>query len=487
MKALRALGMDGAVTYAFLARLTSIVGSVGTVLLIVRFLSPVEQGYYYTLLSLVSLQVVFELGFSFVIQQLAAHECIRLELGHDGSVRGDPQARARLASVLRLSVCWYTIAALAMAMVLAPLGVVFFSRCTAVGQAHIAWQGPWLAVVLASSTSLWCMPFYSFLEGCGHVRAVAAMRFRQAIAAALFAWAPLLVDRGLYSPALVIVGQIVTGLLYVATHRRLLTSLLRLRSCAVTIDWMREVWPFQWRIAVSWMCSYFTAQVFIPILFALRGPVEAGQLGMSLSITGYMVTLALVWTSTKSTPFGNLIARRAFQQLDQLFRRALGQSLMAFAAIAIAACAGAALLPFFAPRLAARLVSPPIFAVLVLAAGANCAIQSLATLLRSFKTEPFLVQSLIAAALTLAFAALTTSRWGNAGAALSYLVATAGFALPSALTILARARRGYLVATACASCGDETGCERRSNPSLSVGMGLSYLILQELGFTRGRR
>ena len=84
--------MDGAVTYAFLAQLTSIAGSIGTVLLIVRFLSPVEQGYYYTLLSLVSLQVVFELGFSFVIQQLAAHECVHLEFGPDGSVSGDPQA-----------------------------------------------------------------------------------------------------------------------------------------------------------------------------------------------------------------------------------------------------------------------------------------------------------------------------------------------------------------------------------------------------------
>src|ERR1700735_999366 len=126
MKALRALGMDGAVTYAFLARIAGIVGSTGTVLLIVRSLSPVEQGYYYTLLSLVSLQIVFELGFCFVIQQLAAHECVRLELHPDGSVTGDPKAHARLASALRLSVRWYTVAALAMALLLAPLGLVFF-------------------------------------------------------------------------------------------------------------------------------------------------------------------------------------------------------------------------------------------------------------------------------------------------------------------------------------------------------------------------
>ena len=216
------------------------------------------------------------------------------------------------------------------------------------------------------------------------------------------------------------------------------------RRGEAAIQWKREVWPFQWRIAVSWMCSYFAVQVFIPILFALRGPVEAGQMGMSLSITGYMTVLALAWTSTKSTPFGNMIARRAFQELDGLFRRALGQSLVAFAAIALAVCAGAALLPLLAPRLAARLVSPPVFAVLVMAAGANCAIQSLATLLRSFKTEPFLVQSLIVAALTLAFAALTAPRWGNTGAALSYLAATAFVGLPLALAIFLRTRRGYL-------------------------------------------
>jgi hypothetical protein len=212
----------------------------------------------------------------------------------------------------------------------------------------------------------------------------------------------------------------------------------------VAIQWKREVWPFQWRIAVSWMCSYFTVQVLIPILFALRGPLEAGQMGMALSITSYMTTLALVWTSTKSTPFGNMIARRAFEELDQLFRHALGQSLAAFAAIALAVCAGAALLPFIAPRLAARLVSPQILAVLVLAAGANCLVQGLATLLRSFKTEPFFLQSLVVASLSLVFTTLAAPRWGNAGAALSYLAATAIVGLPLALAIFLRTRRGYL-------------------------------------------
>jgi hypothetical protein len=437
------LGIDGAVAYTFLARAASIVGSIGTVLLIVRFLSPVEQGYYYTLLSLVTLQLVFELGFSFVIQQLAAHECVHLDLQPDGSVNGDAIAHARLASALQLSVRWYSVAAGAMVLILAPLGAFFFAR-HASGGVHVAWRGPWFSAVVASAASLWFMPFYSFLEGCGHVRAVAAMRFRQGVATAGCAWIPLLLGWGLYSPATAIIGYIGAGILFVAEHRRLLTNLLKFNCGEHAIHWNREVWPFQWRIAVSWMCTYLTAQVFIPILFALRGPIEAGQIGMSLSITAYMTTLALAWTSTKATPFGNLIARSAFEELDILFRKTLGQSLAVFGAGAIIACAGAALLPFIAPRLAARMVSPQLFAVLVLAAGANFVVQSLAIVLRSFKSEPFLVQSLVVAAVTLGLVAATASRRGSAGAAFSYLAAAAGLALPWAVAVFVRARKSYM-------------------------------------------
>ena len=444
MRALRALGMDGAVTYAFLARLANIAGSAGTVLLIVHYLSAAEQGYYYTLLSLVSLQIVFELGFSFVVQQLAAHECVHLELERDGTVRGDAAAHARLASALRLTVRWYTLAAVAMGLLLAPMGLVFFTRHAAPGTAHVDWQWPWIAAIVASVAGLWCVPYYSFIEGCGHVRAVAAMQLRQAIAYAGLAWTAMVLHHGLFAPALVIAGQVGIGLHFLFGHRRLLFGLLRHSSREAAIQWRSEVWPFQWRIAVSWMCSYFTVQILIPILFALRGPVQAGQVGMSLSISGYISVLALAWTSTKATPFGSLIARGEFERLAQLFRRAIAQSMAVFAAIALLALAAVALLPAAAPRLAARMVPVSLFALLVMGAAANHFTQNLAILLRSFKQEPFLAQSLVVAALNIALAAVAIPKFGALGAALSYLLATGGAGLPIAWIVYRRARRGYL-------------------------------------------
>src|SRR3974390_892169 len=67
----RRLGVDRAVAFTLVARAVQMLGSTGTVLLIVHFLSPIKQGYYYTLLSLVALQVIFEVGFAVVVLQMA--------------------------------------------------------------------------------------------------------------------------------------------------------------------------------------------------------------------------------------------------------------------------------------------------------------------------------------------------------------------------------------------------------------------------------
>ncbi len=249
LKALKALGMDGAVGYTFLARAAGIAGSAGTVLLVVRFLSPIEQGYYYTLLSLTGLQTIFELGFSFVILQLAAHESALLTIHPDGRIEGDRIALARLASVLRLTIRWYLRAAIALAFVLLPLGIVFFSEKTA----QVSWFGPWVAAALAVSATFLFTPLFSFLEGCNQVRQVARLRMFQALIVLAMSWAAIASGHGLYACALVNLGWIAAGAVFLARRHGLLLSLLRFSSGEDEISWRNEIWPFQWKIAVSWL------------------------------------------------------------------------------------------------------------------------------------------------------------------------------------------------------------------------------------------
>ena len=136
------LGVDRAVAFTVLARAWSSLAGIGTLLLIARYLTPAEQGFYYTFYSLVALQIVFELGFSTVILQVASHEAAHLEIAPDGVVTGPPEPHSRLADVLQKSVRWYTVGAVLMAATLIPVGLAFFRHAdrgpeAEIGRAHV--------------------------------------------------------------------------------------------------------------------------------------------------------------------------------------------------------------------------------------------------------------------------------------------------------------------------------------------------------------
>lgn len=434
-------GVDRAIAYTVLARVIQILGSTGTVLLILRFLTPIEQGYYYTLLSLVSLQMIFELGFSFVILQMAAHECAHLTLHADGRIEGDPIAHARLASILQKTFRWYLVAAVILCASLLPVGVYFFSR-HAHATTPVVWHGPWVVAVLATAILFLLNPLFSFLEGCGLVWQAGRMRVKQALLGAAMSWGALLAHHGLYSPGMVNLGYAGAGLAFLYSRRNLFFGLLRRPVEERTISWRSEVWPFQWKIAVSWISAYFSFTVLAPVLFALRGPTEAGQIGLSLSITGYLSTLVLAWMSTKATPFAQLIARGEFPRLRGLFFRTLRQSIIVLLGISAACEAGLIALQYLFPRLAARMVSPRIFLLLLLACMSSFLVQSMAIYLRSFKREPFLVQSIVVAVSTVVLAVLAAKAWGVAGVALSYFVCTGVISLGYGMVVFRRNRAG---------------------------------------------
>jgi hypothetical protein len=417
------LGVDRAIAYTVLSRILVILGNLVTVLLMVRFLSPVEQGYYFTLLSLVALQVVFELGFSFVILQLAAHERAHLVLYPDGRVEGDQSAHSRLASVLQLTVKWYSRAAVLLASILIPSGIFFFER-NEQRNGTVHWLYPWLLAALACVAIFLQDPICSFLEGCGEVRQVAGLRVCQAIGNAAFAWSAMLSHHGLFAPGATMVGSGVIGGIFIWRRRSFLFGLLHYPASENAVSWRHEILPFQWRIAVSWLCAYFTRQIFTPILFHYRGPVEAGQMGMSISVVGYFSAIILAWMTTKAPTFGGFVARREFRELDLLFKRTLWQAMSFLLVISCASWVAVQVLFYAFPKLAARIVSPFDFALLLIGTAGSVLAQSLAIYMRSFKREPFLWQSVGVAALTLLMCRIMAPGMGNVGIALSYLVCT---------------------------------------------------------------
>jgi hypothetical protein len=412
---LHALGIDRPIAHTLIGHGSAVIAGPVTVLMIATQLSPEQQGYFYTFLSLTALNVFFELGLSYVVMQVAAHESATLTWSPAGTLAGDETPLARLAGFFAKATRWYAVAAAALVVVLLPLGFLFFGRGPAPSP-DVTWRAPWVFAVAAVALNLCVSPLLAVLEGSGQVAHVTFVRAVGNIGKSVALWLALLAGLGLYGVFALNAVQFASAAGWLLARRRPFFADLRARArSAPDFDWRREVWPFQWKIALSWLSGYFLFQIFTPLLFKFEGPVRAGQMGMSINVTSAILTVGMAWIQTKGSPFGRLIATRRFQELDHLFFRAMRQSfavvLLGQAAFGLAVYALRAL----HHPLAQRVLDPLPLTLLSATAVVNQVIFAQALYLRAHKQEPFLWPSVFGALATAGASYELGRRYGATG------------------------------------------------------------------------
>ena len=189
------LDIDQAIAYAISAKIWLLFSGPITLYLISLYLTPEIQGYYYTFLSLVALQVFIELGFYVVITQFASHEWAHLRFDESGSVVGDPTSFFRLVSLGRFIFKWYAIASIIFIVVVGIIGYFFLSSKP---NANVSWEIPWFTFIFLSGLQLWLVPFSSLLEGCGQIANVWKFRLIQAVLSACVIWIILFLGGNLW-------------------------------------------------------------------------------------------------------------------------------------------------------------------------------------------------------------------------------------------------------------------------------------------------
>src|ERR1700739_2440257 len=165
---------------------------------------------------------------------------------------------------------------------------------------------------------------------------------------------------------MILIANAAIAAIWFFRRRKLLLPLLRHTPGEHRIQWMTEVLPFQWRIAVSWLCGYFIFQLYNPGLLAYKGPVVAGQMGMSLNVSNALSSVAIAWINTKAAPFGTMIARKEYSKLDHLFFLALKRASLVCAIGALVVWIGAFYLSWAHFSVANRLLDPLSLGILLL-------------------------------------------------------------------------------------------------------------------------
>lgn len=382
---------DSHVLFTLLQRGWTIIAGGVTLLMIPSHLSPVEQGYYYAFAGLIAMQSFFDLGFNSIIIQLVGHEFSHLSRDTEGRLQGGAAHRSRLASLLQILRRWYRIAGVLFFVCLFPVGYIFFQ--TKGDLSPTIWLGPWTLQLLFTALNLYFSSFLAVSEGQGQIGEVAKLRLWQSMFGYALFWLLLLVGAGLWvTPILPAIGAVLTPLWLRGRHDELCIEVDDAGQ-PMRINWYQEIFPFQWRIALSWISGYFIFSFFTPMIFLHQGAVEAGRVGITLSIFNSVTILGLSWVSAKVPEFAMLIARGQREELNSLFISVLCKSVFATAVICVAfvfSVVGLHALGFVQVN---RVASLPVLICMTLVTLANTVIFSAAAYMRAHKEEPMLWNS----------------------------------------------------------------------------------------------
>lgn len=394
------IGMDKAIAYSVGARVFQAFSGVVSIFFIAAFLSGDEQGYYYTFGSLMAIQIFFELGFTGIMTQYVAHEAAHLSLGADGVYRGEEKYRSRLSYLIRFCMKWYLVIAVAFFVVINIVGIVFF-RSYGVEGDGVNWEWPWILLSFSTAVKLLQSPFTAIYSGLGKVKEMNEIGFYQQLVLPVSQWVMFAFGLKLFVVGISSMVGVLIWLVYVL-RTNLKDIFLNLLQIDVTekISYFKEIFPYQWKIALSWISGYFIFQLFNPVLFATEGAVVAGQMGMTLTVLNSIQALVLSWQNTKVPLYSGLIELKKYGELDTIFSTTTRQVMGICAFLLGVMFIGiwglkVTHLGFRGSELGSRFLDYIPLVILMIPYLLSQLVNSWATYLRCHKQEPYLITSVL--------------------------------------------------------------------------------------------
>lgn len=385
------LASKGAMTVAQLAATS----------LVFIYLSPREQGYYYSFIALVAIQGIFELGLSQVLVVFLSHEATAISRKNLVDYRPNRRSRAIASASFRQYLKLTVLFTLSVGLG----GAVFFHLTKGVSspdEGAVHWVLSWWLLVASSGLRLPLIWLEAVIEGMGEIRHVMTTRIVAQLAWLSAFFLALRGQFGLLAPTAAALALILASLTIYWPYRHAIRRLTHSPvQQARRIDWKREVAPMQRRVSGTWTASYLISNTPVPICFALLGAIEAGRAGVAFQVAGAIGVIAGALIGPKISIASRLVAERHFQEYRKLLLRTTRLTMTAGAAVALLGVAVLVVLPVTTPSIGKRLPSALETTPLLVAALINCLMSCVAVFSRAQKVELFTKPLLLVALTTI--------------------------------------------------------------------------------------
>jgi hypothetical protein len=328
------LGIDKAVGFTLAGQFWNIVSAPLLLGLIVTRLTLNERGVIVNFAEISNFQHLFELGTGAVIQQLASRERAFLAPRADGTLGGDPNAKARLGAILRTGLPFFAAVILIANLGILPIGWRIFSNSS--GVEAVDWKFGWVFTVFATAVNGVALSMLLFLSGCGFVAAVARVSAIQAVVSTAALVVGLAINlRVVAHPFSGAVGMTVSLAWLLLWKRRLLVDLWRTDRQCVEFGWRTHVWPLQWRVSISHLCLQAVIRILSIFVLYFQGAAAAGQIGVAWFVLMQVQLIGTGWVATKIPSFGVLASQKKWSELDHVFRGVLLRSTAVIAGLSV--------------------------------------------------------------------------------------------------------------------------------------------------------
>ncbi len=386
-----------------------------TIFFLSKYLTLVEQGWYFSFISFSAFYALFDLGLSSLLVPISAHI-----FAHGSKI--DPSALkeencSEFLSFFGQSSRLYLRLGILFFFLITPLGIFFFAP----NFHHIyfyTWVFPWVVLTGSVSINLISLPFFSVLEGVGLVEEVYLVRFLQGCAGSIALWLSLSFGYGLWSIVSAPLTSIVVFVIWVFIRH---SYLLRYswKNNILHFDWSKEVSPLRWRVGLNFMSGFLLTQIYTPIIFRFHGAEAAGQMGLSLTIANMLGLLSQSWMAYKVPVMAKAAKKRDWVSLDSIFKKEFLLSIFFY----IFGVTGIFALYYILIDTVYinRVLQFWSFGGLMIVVLINHIIGSLTTQLRSYKKEPLFWVSVLGAFLTVPVAIISAMNYSVSGVVFSIL------------------------------------------------------------------
>ena len=361
---------DSTIRAVLIYRITQLFTHGLTTLMVSLSLESQELGIYYLFVSMLTAQVLFELGLNHAALQISSHILNKESNKFRNFIFWLDGLYVRIATRYFLIGggvgCAY---------------LVLFNEFDA-ERVLIYW-----IILIASSSYLMRISYrFSMIESEGNVVYSYLSRAIILFCSSIVAWLLIYLDFGLESLFALYLMQAIMANLFL---KQAFVVKQDIKTNKKLNEYCLELIKFQKKLGLSYLAGYLSYNLIVPIVFAFISAKVAGQLGLTLAIFSAATLLSTSFASSKNHAFVISLSNKDYFGLNKIFKRQLFLTVVLGFLMLISIYFLILGIGFIGFDFASRILPPVLCSLIGLSSVASSVIYTMALYVRAHKEEPF--------------------------------------------------------------------------------------------------